>query len=181
RGRRRGSDPSRHRHHARKGCLDCREAVTSGWAAATSPSEWRRPFFGLAAGYCPDPVRIKPPDRLLGAVGEPRDPPTRGVAREACYEILAHDRRPVEPDEKLRIQPLLESGHGMVDEPAAPSDVEPHVITLGRHPIDVSRGNPNQAREVRGPEFVEPLRTLARNRVCAALLQIGMGTVERAL
>ena len=43
----------------------------------------------------------------------------------------------------------------MVDQPAARADVEPHIIALGRDPVDVARGDPHQARAVRRPEFLE--------------------------
>ena len=50
----------------------------------------------------------------------------------------------------------------MMDQPAAAADVEPHIIALGRHPVDVAGGDAHQAGEVRRPEFVEPLRGFDR-------------------
>src|SRR6185503_4095814 len=56
--------------------------------------------FPLPAGDAPHPVGIKPADRLLGPVREPRDPAARRVAGEARDIIPPHDRRPMQPDEQ---------------------------------------------------------------------------------
>jgi two-component system, LytTR family, response regulator AlgR len=36
----------------------------------------------------------------------------------------------------------------MVDQPAAASDVEPHVVALGRHAVDIPRSDPHQTGEI---------------------------------
>ncbi len=53
-----------------------------------------------------DPVGIEPADRLLLAVGEPRDPPARRIASEAGDEILADDRRAMQAHEQLGVRAL---------------------------------------------------------------------------
>ncbi len=65
----------------------------------------------------------------------------------------------------------------MVNEPAAAADVEAHIVALGRHAVDVLGGDPHQARQVRSPEFFEPLRGLAGCRLagCGAGDRRGRG------
>ena len=87
-----------------------------------------------------------------------------GLRVKPAMKSLADDRRAVKPDEQLGVEPFLERGHRMVDQPAAAADVQPHVIALGRHPVDVAGGDPHQAGQVRRPEFLEPLRVLAGAR-----------------
>ncbi len=120
----------------------------------------------------PHLVGVEPADRLLAAVGEARNPAARRVAGEAGDEVLADDRRAVEPHEQFGVEPFLERVHRMMDQPAAPADVEAHVVALGRHPIDVARRDPDQAGQVGGPEFLEPVRGRrgrARRSLFAAL------------
>ena len=75
----------------------------------------------------------------------------------AAFEVAANDCRPVQPYEQFRIEPFLQRRHRMMDQPAAPPDVEAHIIAFGRHPVDVARGDSDQAGEIRRPEFVKPL------------------------
>ncbi len=135
-------------------------AVTAAVDRSTAGAKERRS--GLAAGHPAHPVRIEPPDRLLAAVGEAGDPAARRIAREAGNEVAADDCRAMQPDEQLGVEAVLERGHRMVDEPASPSDVQPHIVALGGHPVDVAGGNADQAGQVGRPEFVEALRALAR-------------------
>src|SRR4051794_6633989 len=69
----------------------------------------------------------------------------------------------------------------MMDEPTAATDVKTHIIALGRNPIDILSGDAHQTRQVRSPEFLEPLGCLARRRLVRALFEVRTGAVERPL
>ena len=134
----------------------------------------------LAACDCSDAIRIEPADGLFGPVAEARDPATRRVPGESADEVLADDRRAVEPDEQLGVEPFLERRHRMVDEPAAAPDVEPHVIALGRHPVDILGRDPHQSRQVGSPEFLEPLRIPLFLVARLATLEVGSRAFDRS-
>ena len=94
------------------------------------------PCRALAPGDAPHAIGVEPADRLLAAVGEPRDPAARRIAREAGDEVPADDRRAVQPDEQFRIEPFLQRRHRMVDQPAA----------RGRRGAAYSRARPTPGR-----------------------------------
>jgi hypothetical protein len=86
------------------------------------------------------------------------------------------------PDDEGRVEPVFERGHRMVDQPAAASDVKPHVVALGGHSVDVLCSNSDKAAEVGGPEFVDPFRRLAGlGRGDPVMFDIVAGPVERSL
>jgi len=69
-----------------------------------------------------------------------------------------------------------------VDQPAPAADVEPHVIALGRDPVDVAGGYADEAGEVRRPEFLEMGRWLGpRRRLAFPPLEIVASAFERPL
>ena len=72
----------------------------------------------------------------------------------------------------------------MVDQPAAPGDVEPHIVALGGDPVDIARGDAHQPGQVGRPELVEPRRCGGRRltdagQVGAASLDIGARAFDR--
>ena len=87
----------------------------------------------------------------------------------------------MEADEQVRVQPLLQRGHRMVDEPAALPDMEPHIIAFGRHAVDVARGNSHQPRQIGCPEFLEPRRRPGGRGGRAAAIDVQPGAVDRTL
>ena len=88
----------------------------------------------------------------------------------------------MKPDKEMRVQALFERGHRMMDKPAAPADVKPHIIALRGHAVDIACGNAHQPGEVGSPEFLQPLlRFLAFRRMLASVIDIFRGPVERPL
>ena len=64
----------------------------------------------------------------------------------------------METNEKFWIEAVFERGHRMMDQPASAADMQSHIVALRRHAVDIARGDPDQASQVRRPEFVQPLR-----------------------
>ena len=55
--------------------------------------------------------------------------------------------------EQLGIETFLERRHGMMDEPAAAPDVEPHIVALGADPVDgVGPGSVGELLEEAGDD-----------------------------
>ncbi len=109
------------------------------------------------------------------------DPASRRITREAGDEILADDRRSMEPHEYIRIQPFFKRGHAVVDQPAATPDVEPHVITLGRDPVDVARRDPDQPDKSEAQNSSSHCDEREAAPVSVRLFEIASSPVERAL
>jgi len=109
------------------------------------PSRVRGGFAYLAPGDRPDAIRVEPADRLLRPIRQSRDPAAGRVPSEPGNEILPDDRGAVKPDEQVWIQSFLKRSHRMMDQPAAPADVEAHVVALGRDAVDVAGGDAHEA------------------------------------
>src|SRR3546814_12966013 len=84
------------------------------------------------SGECFDVTSMTAADALLAAVGQARGPMAHGVAAQADYGVAAQDGRPVDANEQGWVQLLLQLGDRPIDQPAALSHVEPHIVEIGR-------------------------------------------------
>src|SRR3546814_16371861 len=84
-------------------------------------------------------------DALLAAVGQARGPMAHGVAAQPDYGVAAQDGRPVDANEQGWVQLLLQLGDRPIDQPAALSHVEPHIVAFRGDPVDIAGGDPDQA------------------------------------
>src|SRR3546814_8393876 len=95
-------------------------------------------------------------DALLAAVGQARGPMAHGVAAQPDYGVAAQDGRPVDANEQGWVQLLLQLGDRPIDQPAALSHVEPHIVAFRGDPVDIAGGDP------RSEEHTSELQSLMR-------------------
>src|SRR5207253_1850802 len=107
-------------------------------------------------------VQVEAADFLLLAVAELRPPAAGVVAPQAGDEVAPDDRGAVEADEEGGVELVFELADRVVDQPAPPAHMEPHIVALGADPVDLGGGKADQAARLRHPEFLEMRRPLRR-------------------